>query len=155
MSKSGYSENGLVKSLDVWPKQANIRRRRHESGKRAAVVPTGNRAPSALKSEQRLMMMAQDSTPNRPELSPASVEGLRFALTTFLSSTGDVTSLQPALRDIALEARAREIRAEQLLVLLKDIWFSLPQIARAPEGDDQNRLLQRVVTLCIREYYTG
>jgi hypothetical protein len=101
------------------------------------------------------MMMAQDSTPNLPELSPASVEGLKFALAKFLSSASDVTSLQTALREIAVEARAREIRAEQLLVLLKDVWFSLPQIARAPEGEDQNRLLQRVVTLCIREYYAG
>jgi hypothetical protein len=101
------------------------------------------------------MMMAQDSTPNLPELSPASVEGLRVALGEFLSSASDVTSLQTALREIAVEARAREIRAEQLLVLLKDVWFSLPQIARASEGEDQNRLLQRVVTLCIREYYTG
>ena len=46
------------------------------------------------------------------------------------------------------------MRAEELLVLLKDVWFGLPAIRRMKEGEAQSRLLQRVVTLCIREYYT-
>lgn len=98
------------------------------------------------------MMMAPDSTPNRPELSAASVDALRSALLEYLEDSRE-SAIQPALRRIAAEAREKKIHAEQLLMLLKDVWFALPQIARMPQGEYQNRLLQRVVTLCIREYY--
>jgi hypothetical protein len=98
------------------------------------------------------MMMAHDSTPSRPELSTASVEGLRLALTRYLGSN-EASSLKTALREIAVEAREKKMHAEQLLIILKDVWFALPPLARSVEGDEQNRLLQRIVTLCIREYY--
>ena len=39
------------------------------------------------------------------------------------------------------------------LVALKDIWYELPQMRAVTDVDEQHRLLQRVVTLCIREYY--
>jgi hypothetical protein len=99
------------------------------------------------------MMMAHDSTPHRPQLSAASVEALRSALQECLASAAETAALRPALRSIALEAREKQMRAEHLLVLLKDIWFSLPQFGGTEGGEVHNRLLQRVVTLCIREYY--
>lgn len=98
------------------------------------------------------MMMAPDSTPNRPELSAAAVDALRSALQQFLEDSRE-TSVQSALRLIAAEAREKHVHAEQLLVLLKEVWYSLPQVGRAPESEHETRLLQRVVTLCIREYY--
>jgi uncharacterized protein (DUF2267 family) len=99
------------------------------------------------------MMMAHDSTPDRPELNASSVEVLRSAFRDYLAD-GDSARLQAALRVIAGQAREKQMRAEHLLVQLKDIWFELPEISRAPEGEEQNRLLQRVVTLSIREYYS-
>lgn len=101
------------------------------------------------------MMMAPDSTPDRPRLSTAATDALESALQKFLADGGDVASLQVALRDIAVEAREKKMRAEELLIVLKDVWFALPQIRRMTEGESQNRLLQRVVTLCIREYYSA
>lgn len=101
------------------------------------------------------MMMAPDSTPDRPQLSAAAIQTLESALQKFLANGGDVETLQGALRAIATEAREKNMRAEELLILLKDVWYALPQIRKTPEGDSQNRLLQRVVTLCIREYYTA
>jgi hypothetical protein len=100
------------------------------------------------------MMMAPDSTPDEPELSQATIDALQAALQKYLVDTDQVTALQPALRRIASEAREKKMRAVMLLILLKDVWFALPQIRRMPEGEGQNRLLQRVVTLCIREYYS-
>ena len=100
------------------------------------------------------MMMAHDSTPGRPELSASSVEGLRTAFRDYLRDV-DAARLQLALRAVALEARQRKMRAEQLLVQLKNIWFELPEISRAPEGEEQSRKLQRMVTLSIREYYSS
>jgi hemoglobin-like flavoprotein len=99
------------------------------------------------------MMMAHDSTPGRPMPSAEALNALRSALEQYLTSGGETTSLQPALRRIAQEAREKKIHAEQLLIVLKDVWFALPQIARTP-NERQSELLQRVVTFCIREYYS-
>jgi hypothetical protein len=102
------------------------------------------------------MMMARDSTPNRPALSQATLDSLKVALQEYLLERRDTptVSLQSVLRRIAAEAREKRIHAEQLLVSLKDVWFSLPDIGRPHDAELQNRLLQRVVTLCIREYYS-
>ena len=100
------------------------------------------------------MMMAPDRTPKGPELSAAAIAALESALGKYATES-DSTALQPALHRIATEARAKQMQAEQLLVVLKDVWFSLPQIAEAPQARVQDRLLQSVVTLCIREYYSA
>jgi hypothetical protein len=100
------------------------------------------------------MMMAPDRTPHGPELSAESLAALELALQSFVARD-DAVALQPALQRIAAEAREKQMHAEQLLIVLKDVWFGLPEIAQAAHGDAQNRLLQRVVTLCIREYYSA
>lgn len=99
------------------------------------------------------MMMAHE-TPDRPQLSAASGEALESALQTFLADESNAANLQPALHRIAAEAREKKMQAEHLLVLLKDVWFALPQVRQIKDIEHQNKLLQRVVTLCIREYYS-
>lgn len=99
------------------------------------------------------MMMAHDKTPERPQLSASSVDALKTALKTYLG-TGGSESLQVTLHAIAREARERNMHAEQLLVLLKDLWYALPQVASTQGSEEQSKLLQRVVSLCIREYYS-
>ena len=54
---------------------------------------------------------------------------------------------------MAAEARSKSVPPEQLLVILKDIWYSVPSVRRISEPIEQVRLLQRVVTMCIKEYY--
>jgi hypothetical protein len=98
------------------------------------------------------MMMAQDKTPDRPQLSAASIDALRRALGSYLA-TGTAESVQPTLQAIAKEAREKKMHAEDLLIALKDVWYGLPPVIRAPGSEEQNKLLQRVVSLCIREYY--
>jgi hypothetical protein len=100
------------------------------------------------------MMMAHDSTSNRPQLSAESIAALKSSLEMYLANETDPEPLQTTLRRIAAEAREKKMHAEQLLVALKDVWFALPQIAKAAQGEQQSRLLQKVVTLCIREYYS-
>jgi hypothetical protein len=99
------------------------------------------------------MMMARDSTPHPPQLDAASVESLASALLTYLANNSDAAPLQNALRAVAIEARAKQMHAEHLLLALKDVWYALPAIGKMPDGAEKNRTLQRVVTLCIREYY--
>lgn len=101
------------------------------------------------------MMMARNSTPNHPQLEPASVQTLESALLTYLANPSEAVPLQDVLRTIAAEAREKRMQAEHLLIALKDIWFDLPPIKKAPDNEAQTQLLQRVVSLCIREYYAA
>jgi hypothetical protein len=40
-----------------------------------------------------------------------------------------------------------------LLITLKETWNALPEVRSMNDSREQVRLLQRVVTMCIREYY--
>jgi hypothetical protein len=100
-------------------------------------------------------MMAHDSSAPRRQLSPEAIARLEAALEKYLQAGADPGDLQAAIRSLSTEARANSIHAEQILVLLKDLWFGLPQIRSAQPGDTQPELLQRAVTLCIREYYAS
>lgn len=100
-------------------------------------------------------MMAQDSTPPRRQLSAEAIGSLEAALQRYLVGEPESAALQSTLRQISAEARDRGIHAEQMIVLLKDLWFQLPEIRSAPPGDQQPEMLQRAVTLCIREYYAS
>ena len=64
-----------------------------------------------------------------------------------------MSALQASLLHVSSEARARHILPEQLLVTLKELWNSLPEVRAMTDTSTQVRLLQRVVTMCIREYY--
>jgi len=99
------------------------------------------------------MMMAHDPTPDAPRLSAAARDALESALVTYLANPKDTDHLKSALQRVAIEAREKDVRAEHVLVALKDIWYELPQMRAVTDVDEQHRLLQRVVTLCIREYY--
>jgi hypothetical protein len=99
------------------------------------------------------MMMAHDSSAGLPQLSAESVSELTAALERYSRSEADIAAIQPALRRVAEEARHKKVHAEQLLVLLKDVWFGLPAVKNAADADGQHQLLQRIVTLSIREYY--
>jgi hypothetical protein len=37
---------------------------------------------------------------------------------------------------------------------LKEAWSSLPEVRAMNDSGEQVRLLQRVVTMCIKEYYS-
>ena len=99
------------------------------------------------------MMMAADSSAERPQLSAESVSELTDALQRYAVNDADIATIQPSLRKVAAEARRKQVQAEQLLVLLKDVWFGLPAV-RDADGDTRHALLQRLVTLSIREYYS-
>jgi Asp-tRNA(Asn)/Glu-tRNA(Gln) amidotransferase A subunit family amidase len=99
------------------------------------------------------MMMAFDSTPPPARLDDETVAGLRVALARYIGDGDDSRELREALRRAAEEARAKGMRAEQLLIALKDVWHSLPALARLSRRDEQQRLLQRLITHCLDQYY--
>lgn len=101
------------------------------------------------------MMMAFDSSLTPPSrLDDATVAAVRDALRGYLANDAEPGTLQGALKHMSAEARSRDLHAEQLLVVLKDVWSSLPEVRAMTDAGTQVRLLQRVVTMCIKEYYT-
>lgn len=99
-------------------------------------------------------MMVHESTSNRPELSAEALQALESAMRDYAATGVLPSALEPALAQIATEAREKRIRAEHLLIALKDVWFALPAVERAGTPEEQNGILQRVVTLCVRAYYS-
>jgi hypothetical protein len=101
------------------------------------------------------MMMAHDSSQTPPSrLDDETVAAVRAALRTYLSRSPEPAALQKALVRMSTEARDRSILPEQLLVVLKDVWGTMPEVRAMTDAGEQVRLLQRVVTMCIKEYYS-
>ena len=89
-------------------------------------------------------------------LSGATVARLRTVLTNHIAHP-DVADpeLARVLRQIVVEARNRKIRAEQLIVMLKNVWDALPDARHAIDREAQLQVRQRLITLCIKAYYEG
>ena len=100
------------------------------------------------------MMMAHDSSqPPSGRIDDASLDAVRLALRAYLRDSEDAGALRASLLRLSTEARARSVLPEQLLVTLKELWNTLPEVRAMTDTALQVRLRQRVVTMCIREYY--
>jgi hypothetical protein len=99
-------------------------------------------------------MMAFDRSRSTDALDPATVAELRAALSRSVQAGNHGDELKGVLSRAAADARQKGIQAEQLLLALKDIWYSLPQLANQPASDVQTRLLQQLIARCIQEYYS-
>lgn len=98
-------------------------------------------------------MMAHDSSSRPLALTEETIAAVRSAIVEYVHAPERGDGLGAALRVMAAEARNRSMLPEQLLVVLKDIWYSLPSVRTMSDASEQVRLLQRVVTMCIKEYY--
>jgi hypothetical protein len=61
--------------------------------------------------------------------------------------------LRPALSQVCRDARHAGLRAEQLLVLIKEVWSALPaglSHVQSVHGDER---LNFVISVCVDEYY--
>jgi len=101
------------------------------------------------------MMMAHDSSPTPPAaLDPATLDAVRNAIVAYMDAPAPhAQSLRDSLTTMAAEAREKSILPEQLLVVLKDVWFELPTVRETGHPQEQVQMLQRIVTMCIKEYY--
>jgi hypothetical protein len=66
---------------------------------------------------------------------------------------GPTQELSTLLRVVAQEAHDRDIKPEQLIIILKQLWNSLAESLRPQNADQYELVRQRMVTLCIRAYY--
>ena len=99
------------------------------------------------------MMMAHDSSPGPVALDAQTITAVHEALVQYVDAPAQSGALRDALHRMAVEAHDKSMLPEQLLVVLKDIWYSLPGVQAMSDLTEQVRLLQRVVTMCIKEYY--
>ena len=100
--------------------------------------------------------MAHDTGPMPPNaLSQDTVESVRRALERYSRASAEepAAELRAALQGLAREAREKQLTPEQLLVVLKGVWYGLPDVRTAGAESEQVRVLQRVVTMCIKEYF--
>jgi len=107
----------------------------------------------AATTERIPMMMAEESSPGRGALSEETIASIRLALQQYADDPDDGDRLRDALRLVSAEAREKSIYPEHLLTILKDMWQDVPNVPAA-SGADHVQLLQRVVTICIKEYYS-
>ena len=102
------------------------------------------------------MMMAYDSGQTPPSrLDDGTVEAVRSALRIFTESGVPTDELRASLVHMAAEAREKAMLPEHLLVVLKGIWSSLSEVRAMADTARQIHLQQRVVTMCIKEYYSS
>ena len=101
-------------------------------------------------------IVANDSGRPVPNVvSDRALGAVRDALVRSLQASAEPTEeVRSALNALAREARERGVPPEQLLVVLKRIMHDLPEIRDAEPPADQASTLQRVVTLCIKEYFS-
>jgi len=63
---------------------------------------------------------------------------------------GDV---RDAFRILCVDARRHDVRAEQLVIAIKQGWSSLHEQRPRPRAAGPDELLNRIITACIDEYY--
>jgi hypothetical protein len=89
-------------------------------------------------------------------LAGTAMDALKQALQAELRPGGHIgaaeSAIREALRLLCTEAHRHTVRAEQLLVTLKQAWVTLPEVQElAP--DTRRQLLDRLITLAIQAYY--
>ncbi len=100
--------------------------------------------------------MPQDSMPRLESgrlVSLDTMAALREAIRRHLAGPSTDRQLREALHRLSDEARAKGLRAEHLIILLKQVWRELPEALQTVEPQEQQQVLARLVTLCIDEYY--
>ena len=97
-------------------------------------------------------MMAFDRMPS-PRLEAETLDALRAVMQRAIHRGDHAGELQDVLSRAAAESREKSIHAEQLLVILKELWHSLPDLRGAEDTERQNELLQELISRCITQYY--
>ncbi len=91
-----------------------------------------------------------------PALSPDALRAVLRAALQRLENGSAIHSdgqLGDALITLSAEAKRHSLRAEQVLVLLKQAWRELPEARALTDGEARQALLSRVIVLCLDEYY--
>jgi hypothetical protein len=100
-------------------------------------------------------MMAPDSrsTPEPRMLADDTMAVLRAAVIRLWEDRGSDDELRDALALLAREARARSLRAEEVIKAFKSLLGALPELHTGARRMEAVAFQERLVTLCIKAYY--
>jgi hypothetical protein len=90
----------------------------------------------------------------QPKLSDGILKSLRDGLATCSPRQGLSPEARQALASICSVARENDWTPEQLLILVKEVCYTSPEITRLITTSEREALLSTIVTGCIQEYYT-
>ena len=99
-----------------------------------------------------LESMSEPST-DAALVSPSATVGLWRVLNALRDGWFLEKRLRGVARMIADDARARGLRAEQMIVAIKRDWPLLLERRRVPGEAELHMLAERLVSFCIHEYY--
>ena len=97
-------------------------------------------------------IMAFDRTQS-PRLEASTLDALRDVMQRAMHRGDHGLELQDVLMRASAEARTKDIQAEHLLIVMKELWYSLPDVRGAGDSDRQTELLQELISRCISQYY--
>ena len=103
-------------------------------------------------------MMAFDSrsTPEPRSLSESTLSAMREAVERVWNDPdGAEPVMQGALAQVVAEARARSLRAEEVIVSFKALLAAVPELNSSVRRLEAARLRERLITLCIKAYYSA
>ena len=86
-------------------------------------------------------------------MAPATAAAIRDALDRYAENGVLDSRLRPAARMVCSDAKASEMRVEQMLIALKNEWAALLEQRRIPHGAARTDLTSRFITLCIHAFY--
>ena len=101
-------------------------------------------------------MMAFDSrsTSERPRLTEQTVAGLRDAVLQLWTAPASADGqLARAMDALVREAREHSLRAEDVLIEVKALLGSMPQLDAPERRLESARFREQLVTRCIKAYY--
>jgi hypothetical protein len=105
----------------------------------------------------RPILAELETIPDGPDDTSIVSASAAVALWRVLNALRDGWFLEKRLRGVARmiaeDARARGLRAEQMLVALKRDWPRLLESRRVPDEASLRVLAERLVSFCILEYY--
>jgi hypothetical protein len=86
--------------------------------------------------------------------SAETLELVRVALTQYLAGKmRDEQEVCDALAVLAKEAHERQLQAEEMLIAFKRIWYAMPYVTPIANRAEQQRVLDRLIRLCIDVFY--
>lgn len=98
---------------------------------------------------------SEESPRDAALVSPSATVGLWRVLNALRDGWFLEKRLRDVARMIAADARARGLRAEQMIVALKREWPKLLERRRLPGEGQLAMLSERLVSFCVVEYYAA
>jgi hypothetical protein len=99
-------------------------------------------------------MFQLSTAPMQQKLSDEILRALRDGLATCSLRRGLSPEAQKAIAAICGVARDKDWTPEQLVILVKEVCYTSPEISHLTTASEREALLATIVTGCINEYYS-